>query len=187
LTPEQKDAITNYLVHEKFRPGQTINEESQKEQQMYFLVQGKISIMEGAKEIKVIESHDPVLEKAKENSSLRFVALEPTTCLSVKPGFFENIFGCSLCMKVAENFAREAIKNSRFLNKLSQLYIEKMIPLINIKEYEPNETVFEEFDYYENIVLICDGAAMQKNSKRLIPSGRIWKEKFLRKELRMKK
>lgn len=187
LTPDQKDAITNYFVSEKFRKGENIKEENKKICQMYFLKEGKISVYGKEGLLTILEGHDPLLETISENPKLKLVALEPTICLSLFVDCFENIFGCSLRQKETENGLRDGIKGSSFLNRFSQVLIEKMIRRVELKEFKTGQEVIQESSYYEKIVFVCDGLARETKKEKLIPSGVIWKEKYLKRNLRVKK
>lgn len=184
LTTEQKNNLANYLSEETFREGEILFNEGEPITEAFFLKRGSVQLFSGDQEIKATkgkECFDEVSVYRGKPWSMKGVALEQTTCITLPMKIVLNLFGTFHSVMMA-NALRLAIRNSQIIRLLPQLLIEKILKTFETKEVPKNYVVQEPFSYMERLVVVCEGVLIDESDQKATQECEIFKEENLREE-----
>ena len=172
LTLAQKDTVLHSLTSHYFSPGSPIVNEGDPGDLLYIIKEGIVLVTKNNQEVRKMTKGFFFGEQALLHSSLRtasVTAIDNVKCVAISGHQLTKIFGSQLLNVISTNSIRISIEKNHFLQKLTKVQLELLIPSMKINNYQDQEIVVPEGTNCKDFsFIIIRGALSTSNSKTKI-------------------
>lgn len=166
LSKLQLESLVLSAVTETFEENEKIISAGEIAAEMYIIKEGEVNIFKNSIKVNTLRKGDYFGEHSLIYGTTRIasaIATCHTVCLCYTQDALKKVLGLKPEKYLYHNAVRISLSNDNFLNKLTPLQINKLVPYVNIKEITGNL----EFSLEKTLVIVIKGSVVDRKTQKV--------------------